>query len=58
MPVRVRVNLLGVGSVPVDGVTVGHHLGSGVLAVHTHPNDEDEEEEHFHLRHIFLSWNS
>lgn len=44
--------LLGVGPVPVDGVAVGHHLGSRVLAVHTHPNDEDEEEDHFHLRHI------
>lgn len=44
--------LLGVGSVPEDGVSVGHHLGSRVLAVHTHPNDEDEEEDHFHLRHI------
>lgn len=44
--------LLGVGPVPVDGVSVGHHLGRRVLAVHAHPDDEDEEEDHFHLRHI------
>lgn len=47
------VYLLRVGAIPVDGVSVGHHLGSRVLAVHTHPKDKDEEdEEHFHLRHI------
>lgn len=44
--------LPGVGPVPVDGVAVGHNLGSQVLAVHTHPKDEDEEEDHFHLRHL------
>lgn len=42
----------GVGPVPEDCVTVGHHLGGRVLSVHTHPDDEDEEEQHFHLRHI------
>ena len=44
--------LLGVGPVPVDGVAVGHHLGSRVLAVHTHPDEEvEDEEERVHLRH-------
>lgn len=45
-------HLPGVGPVPEDSVAVGHHLGSRVLAVHTHPNYEDEEDEHFHLRHV------
>ncbi|KAG7266569.1 hypothetical protein CRUP_011154 [Coryphaenoides rupestris] len=46
----------------VDCVTVGHHLGRRVLAVHAHPHEDEQqqreeevevevERHHLHLRH-------
>jgi len=46
-----------VGAVPVDCVTVGHHPGRRVLAVHTHHPHQDEQqqrEEEVERHHLHL----
>lgn len=49
----VRGHLLGVGPVPEDGVAVGHHFGTGLLAKYTHQQRQAEEDDHFHLQHHY-----
>lgn len=49
----VRGHLLGVGPVPEDGVAVGHHFGTGLLAKYTHQQHQADEEDHFHLQHHY-----
>lgn len=44
---------LGVGPVPEDGVAVGHHFGTGLLAKYTHQQHQAEEDDHFHLQHHY-----
>ncbi|KAG8011775.1 hypothetical protein GBF38_004106 [Nibea albiflora] len=46
-------HLLGVGPVPEDGVAVGHHFGTGLLAKYTHQQHQADEEDHFHLQHHY-----
>lgn len=46
-------HLLGVGPVPEDGVAVGHHFGTGLLAKYTHQQHQAEEDDHFHLQHHY-----
>lgn len=46
-------NLPGVGTVPVDGIAIGHHLGARLLAKYTHPKDQADENDHFHLQHNY-----
>lgn len=48
-----RGYLLGVGPVPEDGVAVGHHFGTGLLAKYTHQQHQAEEDDHFHLQHHY-----
>lgn len=48
-----RGYLLGVGPVPEDGVAVGHHFGTGLLAKNTHQQHQADEEDHFHLQHHY-----
>lgn len=40
---RSEWHLPGVGSVPEDGIAVGHHLGAGFLAEYTHPYHQKDE---------------
>lgn len=44
---------LGVGPVPEDGVSVGHHFGAGLLTKYTHQQHQADEEDHFHLQHHY-----
>lgn len=46
-------HLLGVGSVPEDGVAVGHHFGPGLLAEHAHQQHQADEEDHVHVQHHY-----
>lgn len=46
-------HLPGVGPVPEDGVAVGHHFGTGLLAKYTHQQHQADEEDHFHLQHHY-----
>lgn len=46
-----RGHLLGVGPVPEDGVAVGHHFGTGLLAKYTQQQHHADEQDHFHLQH-------
>lgn len=48
-----RGHLLGVGPVPEDGVAVGHHFGTGLLAKYTQQQHHADEEDHFHLQHHY-----
>lgn len=52
-PLRRRVHLLGVGAVPEDGVAVGHHFGTGLLAEYAHQEQHADEKDHFHLQHHY-----
>lgn len=48
-----RGHLLGVGPVPEDGVAVGHHFGTGLLAKYTQQQHHADEQDHFHLQHHY-----
>lgn len=48
-----RGHLLGVGAVPEDGVAVGHHFGTGLLAEYAHQQQHADEKDHFHLQHHY-----
>lgn len=48
-----RGHLLGVGPVPEDGVAVGHHFGTGLLAKYTQQQQHADEQDHFRLQHHY-----
>lgn len=52
-PQLTRGHLLGVGAVPEDGVAVGHHFGTGLLAEYAHQEQHADEKDHFHLQHHY-----
>jgi len=44
-----------VGSVPVDSISISHHLWAGLLTKYTHPQNHTHEYDHFHLQHHYSS---